>query len=355
MRICFLGDGSSIHIKRWLYYFQEKGHQVHLITFSDVKLENIEVHKIGEFDINQDGGNWRYILKAGEVKKIIKKINPDVVNAHYVTSYGFIAALTGFKNLVISAWGSDILVAPKRNIVYKLITKFALDRAKLITSDSDFMSEETRKLTKVRTITVPMGVEKGLCSLERKDENKEIKILSLRTVNKNSNIDIIVKAFSKILKNIKDKNIKLIITNDGPEMDNIKNLINELQIQDRVEIRGFISREELLNLLITSQVFVSILDSDSTSVTLLEAMACGVLPIVSDLPANKQWIEEKVNGIILKELKEEELYTAIKLCIEDNNLKDNAEGLNRDIILKKAIWEDNMAVVEKEYEQIYSI
>ncbi|MCY6958620.1 glycosyltransferase family 4 protein [Clostridium brassicae] len=349
MRVCFLGDGNSIHIKRWLYFFRDRGHEVHLITFSNTDLDDIIVHKVGKFDINQDGGNWRYILKSGEIKKIIKEINPYIVNAHYVTSYGFIGALTGFKNLAISAWGSDILVAPKRNAVYRWITKFALNKAKIVTSDSEFMSDEIRKLTNTKTITVPMGVERELCFLDREEKEDEFKILSLRTVNKNSNIDIIVKAFAKLVKSEENKKMKLIITNDGPEMDNIKNLIKELEIEDKVEIRGFVSRQELLNLLTSSQIFISILNSDSTSVTLLEAMACGVLSIVSDLPANRQWIEDKTNGLVLKNINEEELYNAIKMAMEDDKLKGKAENINRETIIKKALWEDNMSFVEKEY------
>lgn len=352
MKICFLGDGNSIHIRRWLYFFRDKGHEVHLVTFSNTELDGIIVHKVGNFDINQEGGNWKYILKYKDVQKIIKKINPYIVNAHYVTSYGFIGALTGFKNLIISTWGSDILVAPKKNAIYRWITKFALNKAKLITSDSEFMSEEIKTLTNTKTITVPMGVERELCYLNRQENENEFKILSLRTVNKNSNIDIIVKAFSKLVKSQQERNIKLIITNDGPEIGNINKLIDQLEIRDKVEMRGFISREELLQLLTSSQMFISILNSDSTSVTLLESMACGVLPIVSDLPANKQWVENEVNGLVLNELNELKLYDAINKCIEDKNLNENAKHINRNIILEKAIWSDNMDFVEREYLQL---
>ncbi|WP_461206454.1 glycosyltransferase family 4 protein [Clostridium sp. DL1XJH146] len=349
MRICFLGDGNSVHIKRWLSFFRNKGYDVHLITFSTVVYENITVHKVGKHNINQNGGNWKSIFSTLEIKKILKEIKPDIINAHYVTSYGFIAALTGIKPLVISAWGSDILVTPKQNKFYKNITKFTLNRADLITSDSDIMSKEINQLSRSKTITVPMGVEKILCDFERKDNINEIKILSLRTLNKNSNIDTIVKSFSKIVKEYKDMTLKLIIINDGPEKNNIRNLIEELGICEDIEMKGFVSRKELLDLMISSQIYISIPTSDSTSVTLLEAMACGIPIIVSDLQANREWIENRINGLVLNRIDEEVLYENIKSIINNNKLKEDFFKINRDIILKRAIWDDNMETVEREY------
>lgn len=350
MKICFLGDGNSIHIQRWLDYFKNRGHEVHLISFSVVSLEGIFVHKIGDVDINENGGNWRYLLQIKKIKSLLKEINADIVNAHYITSYGLIAALSGSKNLVLSAWGSDILVTPKKNIVYKILTKFALNRSKLITSDSDIMTEEIIKMTKVKTITVPMGVEEKLLHLKRSENG--IKILSLRTVNKNSNIDLIVKAFHKLSEIEKDINIKLIITNSGSEMNNIKKMIEDMDLQEKVEIKGFVSREKILELLTTSQIFVSVLTSDSTSVTLLEAMATGVFPIVSNLPANKQWIENGKNGLVIEEFKEEELFNALRSAIKNSDLRVEAAEVNKIIIKERALWENNMGLVEKEMEEI---
>lgn len=351
MKICFLGDGNSIHIQRWLDYFKNRGHEVHLISFSMVSLEGIIVHKVGDVDINENGGNWRYLLQVKKIKSLLKKINADIVNAHYITSYGLIAALSGAKNLVLSAWGSDILVTPKKNIVYKILTKFALNRSKLITSDSDIMTEEIIKMTKVKAITVPMGVEENLLQLKR-SEDDGIKILSLRTVNKNSNIDLIVKAFHKLSEVEKDKNIKLIITNSGSEMDNIKKMIEDMHLQKMVEIKGFVSRDEILELLTTSQLFVSVLTSDSTSVTLLEAMATGVFPIVSNIPANKQWIENGKNGLIVENFNEEDLFNALMDAIKNLRLREEAALLNKRIINERALWENNMGLVEKEMEEI---
>lgn len=352
MRICFLGHGKSVHIKRWIEFFKNRGHDVHLITFADIDIKGISVYNVGSFNINSNGGNWRYIGKVQEIRRLLKMISPDIINAHYVTSYGFIGALTGFKPLVLSAWGSDILVTPKENIVYKMITKFALNKADLVTSDSNYMTKEILNLTDTRTITVPMGVERELCNLERCEDSTEYRVLSLRSIDKNSNIDLIVRAFSVFVNKYNHKSAKLILVNDGPEMDNIKKLISEENIEDNVEIKGFVQREELLKLLLSSNIYISIPTSDSTSVTLLEAMASGIINIVSDIPANTEWIQDGVNGIIVKGNDIDSIAGSIQSAIDNSKLKQDSIKINRDIILKRALWDDNMKYIEQEYMKL---
>jgi L-malate glycosyltransferase len=354
MKICFFGDGGSVHIIRWVEYFVNRNHEVHLITFANIELieslsesNNFHLHKIGNVSIGSSGGNWKYLLYLMSVKKLLNKIKPDIVNAHYVTSYGFIASLLKIKSLVLSAWGSDILVTPNKNYVYKYITKFALCNCTLITSDSEYMAKIIGNYTKKKVITIPMGVDKLLCKLKREEHSDKIRILSARTIDKNCNVEYIIKAFKKF--NDKHGASKLIITNNGPEILNIKKLIDELDLNDKIELQGFVTRDNLVNLLLTSDLYVSIPTSDSTSVTLLESMACGSIPVVSNLPANCEWITDSYNGLVLMSIDEHCLFEVLMKAVQDKDLKKRCEVENRKIILQRAIWEDNMSAIEKEY------
>lgn len=352
MRICFLGNGRSVHTKRWLEFFRDNGYEVYLITFMDVDIEGVTVYNVGSFDINPNGGNWKYICKLGRIKKILKEINPDIVNAHYITSYGFLGALDGFRPLVLSAWGTDILVTPGENFIYKMITKYTLNKADLITSDSEYMTKVITVFTSVRTITVPMGVEKRLLCAERNDNNNSLALLSLRTIDKNSNIDLVVKAFSILVKKYGLTDAKLTIVNDGPEMDNIKKVIDEERISQNVDIRGFVSRDELIGMLLSSSINISIPTSDSTSVSLLEGMACGIMNIVSDIPANTEWIQDGINGVIIRENSAEGIAKVIHDTYSNNEFRKNSIKVNKEIITQRALWDDNMKSIETEYKAL---
>ncbi len=353
MKICFLGDIGSIHIRRWIEYFRDNGNKVYVISFNNYRIEGVNVTYLGEnININSSGGNINYLKKIKEIKRMIKEINPDIINAHYVTSYGFIAALIKDRPLVISTWGSDILVTPKKNFIYKLLTQYSLKKGDLITSDSNNMTKEIKKLTRNHStvITRPMGIDPNQFNLEGTEKNREKILLSMRTLCDNSNIDIILKAFKKVLDY--DKDIKLVITNSGEKENEVLQNIKALGIEKSVEFLGFISHEQVIDLLKKSFIFISIPTSDSTSVTLLEAMACGTFPIVSDIPANNEWIVNNTNGLILEDNSEEKLNRLIQCVLGNNELVKKARIENKNIIDNNAIWDDNMRDIKEYYQNL---
>ena len=131
MKICFLAPSNSAHTKKWCEYFASQGHEVHVISFCDEEIEGVHLHYVstganaGVGDVQK----LKYLLQAGKVRRIVKEIGPDIVNAHYATSYGTVAALAGLKNSIVSVWGSDIYVFPKKSPLHRLLLKFSLARA----------------------------------------------------------------------------------------------------------------------------------------------------------------------------------------------------------------------------------
>lgn len=347
MKICFLGDGNSIHVKRWAEFFYNKGHEVHLITFNNTNIENISIHIIAKIEINQSGGNWKYLLHLRRVKKIIEDISPDIINAHYITSYGLMAALTGFKNIILTAWGSDILITPKKNIAYRLLASYSLRKAVLVTCESNYLNSEIKKLSNANVITIPMGVNAQICYSERNLSQDKFTFVSLRALIENSNIELIILAFAQLIHKYKFTNIELIIGNDGPLKDKINDMIDELKINEYVKLVGFLNGKDLHALLLSSNVHISIPSSDSTSVTLLEAMGSGIINIVSNIPANLEWITNGYNGLVLESFDEKKLEACMLESLNNNDIYENSLENNRRLIIERAIWEDNMNLVEK--------
>lgn len=353
MKICFLGDISSIHLVRWVEYFRDNGHSVSVISFSKGNISGVEVRYIGHnININGGGGNKQYLKKIGVIKKIVKEIGPDIINAHYLTSYGLIGAIIKDRPLIVSTWGSDILVTPKKNIIYKKLTKYVLKKSNLVTSDSNFMSKEIEELgyPNNKIITSPMGIDINLFNSNGRKVNSTKVFLSMRTLCLNSNIDTIIKAFNIVHK--KNKDTKLIITNSGDTKKHILDLINKLRLEDYVDYRGFVSRNDVARLLRESDVYLSIPTSDSTSVNLLEAMNSGILPIVSDLPANREWINNNENGLVLKNIDEIELADLMIKSVENSELIYGAMEINTSIIQDRAIWKNNMQIILDNYNKL---
>ena len=332
-----LADGTSAHTVKWIKELVKR-FDIYIISFNGVSEELrclVPEGKNYDFktDINVSGGNFvvlKYVLKVAE---IIKMVAPSFINAHYITSYGTVAVLAamlcGYKRRVIlSTWGTDILVTPWKNKVYFGLTKFLLNKASIVTSDSNYMTEIIHKIVKnVEVMTFPFGIE-SMPEVSFSEKNYQL-CFSNRALEKNYNVDVVIKYFAEMHK--VNSNIRLVIAHDGTEKQNLVKLVKSYAIENKVDFVGFLNENEQKEYYRKSGYYFSLPASDSTSVSLLEAMAYGCIPIVSDIPANKEWIINGENGLIVKD----------SICLEDVDER-NAFKINRNIILKKAIWSDNI-------------
>ena len=326
-------DAKSSHTLKWLKELI-KYYDIYLVSLNGYRKEILDYISrdrllILNESVNQSGGNVKLISKYFALQKLIKEIKPKYINAHYLSSYGIIAALIKRKypkiKLIQSTWGTDILVTPFENFFKRKVAAFALNIADLITSDSYFMSDKIKELSNNGNIlTFPFGLDSiDLNQDYKKDENL---IFSNRALIKNYNIDKIIEWFL----NLDNKELKLIIANDGNMKDELENFVKSNNLTSRVEFVGFLNQSEQREIYKKAKYYISIPSSDSTAVSLLEAMSYGCIPIVSNIPANREWIIGGCNGIFWnKELR-------------NLNIDNNAAKINQEIISKKAIFSNSI-------------
>ena len=130
MKICYVAPGDVIHTIRWVKYFADNGDEVHLIAryFGECGLENVNLHLLKRFSLRFGflGDLLSYVFCIIQVRGLIKKINPDIVHGHNILCHGLFSALSSFHPLVLTVWGSDVLINPKSSIIYKFLVKFLL-------------------------------------------------------------------------------------------------------------------------------------------------------------------------------------------------------------------------------------
>ena len=347
MRLCFLGDAGSIHLQRWIHYFLKAGYHVDVISFRPCAIQGAKVHLLAQ----GNGGRLAYLKAVCKIRRLIREIQPDLLHAHYATSFGLLGLVSGFKPLVVTAWGSDVLVAPKESIVLKTIVEQVLKHADALTSDSLNMSERMRELLNghegiLKTIT--MGVSRDWFEQISDSEKKPLQIVSLRGHQTNYNIDVLIQAMAEVTKAV--PKAQLIVAGEGPETEGLRVLSSSLGIDKNVHFVGQLPHEAVQNYLNESSISASVPSSDATAVSLLETMACGSFPIVTDLPANREWVEDNVNGLLVPIKDSKALAEAIIRALEDVALRDKAREINRQRVENKAIWEDNMGEVEELYQ-----
>lgn len=356
MKICLLADGESIHTIRWCKHFFGLGHEIHLITFKKVEMDDIHIHFIDTGKINVEGGNWKILLKFLHIKKVIKSINPDVLHSLYTTSYGLIGALSGFHPHIVTPLGSDILITPQKSIIYRALLRYTFKKADLITSMAPHMKDVMLKLgvPSVKITDIVLGINTEIFNKKNRRLSKDnFVICSTRNLEHVYNIPQFLSAIALVKSKIPTLKVKII--GDGSLRSELERLTRELKIDDVVSFLGKVPQNKVVELLNSSHISVTVSLSDGNSLSLIEAMACGTYPIASDIPANHEWIKEGVNGNFVKINGVQELADIIqKVYLNFDTIIDNAMLESDKIIADKGTWQINMLKMENIYKEISS-
>lgn len=327
MRICYLSDASSVHTKKWCKFFSSRGYDIHVISLNDGVIEGATVHSLAlkVDDIKKDSSYKKgaYLKNIFKVKKLVKEIKPDILHAHYASSYGILGSLCNFKPYILSVWGSDIYDFPKQNILFEQIIKYNLKKAELIFSTSKAMATETNKYTSKEIIVTPFGVDTNKFKRlnNEKDSKEYITIGTIKTLEKKYGIDYLIKAFALLCE--KGHNIRLEIYGTGSEENNLRKLTKELEVEDKVLFGGYIKEEQVINKFNSFDlaVFPSTLDSESFGVAAVEAEACGVPVVISDTPGLMEATKPGYTSLVAKKKDYKDLADKIERFLVDKELR----------------------------------
>lgn len=319
MKILIAGP-ESIHLSN--YCRAIKPYVDEIIFISENSFSIPEAKK--SFIVNFRGNFLKWTFNFKKLKKIILKEKPDVVHIHQINRLAFFVskALEGTKiPLISTAWGSDVLLVPQGNFIYKKMTTFVIKRSVFATADATVMIEAMKKLqnenSKYQLLLYGIEPVRPL--------SKEKIIFSNRLHKPLYNIDIIIRDFADFSKQNSDW--QLYIAGEGTETKKLKELVSQLNINERVNFIGWLNKAENDANYAKASIYVSVPSSDGTSVSLLEAMSANCIPVVSDLPVSHEWIKDGVNGIIYKSNKnpfEESLMVDKEKCFAINQEKINS-------------------------------
>lgn len=312
MKIVLLSGASSIHTVRWANGLSSAGHTVHVITQHptiDPFLEAVHVHQFPY------SGVLGYFLMVPKVKRLLRNLRPDIVNAHYASGYGTTARLTNYHPWILSVWGSDVYDFPYKSILHKFLIKKNILSADNVASTSLAMARQTQSLIpelKELAIT-PFGVElKNYEKIRVIHENNENDIIigTVKTMARKYGIDILIKAFSEVHTRLQRNNpelakkIKLRLVGGGPQLSELKDLANRLNISKLVTFVGQVPHTQVPNELEKMDIYVALsrLDSESFGVAIIEAGAAGRPVIVSNVGGLPEvTVQDKTGLVVPKE------------------------------------------------------
>jgi len=287
------------------------------------------------------------------VRRALDRFDPHVVNAHFVPNYGLIAALARVMPWVLSTWGSDIMLLPEKSLFHMMRTRFVVRRAAFVTSDADVMSRRIVELgaRPERVVTFPYGVDRNIFHPAAPfPAGETLRVLCNRKMEPIYDVGTIVAAFAEVSKSI--PGARLTLAGSGSQRRALENRVQADALDLAVSFVGDVPHSAVPDLLRRHDIFISAALSDTTSVSLLEAMACGLFPVVSDIPANREWIEHGANGFIVPPRNPHALADAITEAWRNPGLRVAARQKNADLIEARADWYRNMSVVDDLFRRL---
>jgi len=303
----------------------------------------------------------QYIPNLLKTIRILKKVNPDLVHLHAQHYYSPAIILCNIP-YVLTSWGTEVLTLPNENILIRMSSKKAAMKASRVTVDANILKTIWTRIgipnDKIEVIPFGVNLEtfnpkvdgsKARKTLGIKDD--DIVLISTRALhNHHYNVESFIRAIPMILKSF--DHVKFIIKGEGPLKRYFQKLANELGISRQTYFVGLVPHNQMANYLKAADIYVSTCFVDTTSVSLLEAMACGLAPIVTDIPGNREWITNGVNGFLFPPKNPQALAEKAIALIKNDSLRKRFGERCFQTVKQKASWKESVSRMEHIYQSI---
>jgi len=349
MKILFLAPANSIHTTRWVNEMARRNHEVHLVSLHPV---GDPLDKRIQFHRPPFPASIGYYANYPWVRSLAKRVNPDIVNAHYASGYGTLARLVDFHPTLLSIWGSDVFDFPYEARWKKRMIKKNLDAADRVASTSRIMKQQAENLfSPKREIAItPFGVDCSVFCPQPKSPNDIFRIGTVKMLSPKYGISCLIEAFA-IAKGEGLRSAELILVGDGPQRKALEELSVTLNVRDSVKFIGPVPHAEVPNWLGSFHIYaaLSVLDSESFGVSVVEASACGLPVVVSDAGGLPEVVLDGKTGFIVPKREARTAAEKILLLAADADLRYRMGREGRAYALNHYEWSENADRMEHLY------
>ncbi len=362
MRILYFSLGYSTHDYRFLKSISDGGHEVFFVQLEG-NTRMVEDRLVPE-NVTQviwKGGRepfrWRNFAKLTlDFRRLTKEIKPDLIHAGPIQTCAFIAVLGGFRPILTISWGFDLMDDVHRNKWWEWVTRYTLKRSTFFTSDANVTRDKAVRygMNPEKTIVFPWGVD-----LEHfKPSTFNLQPANLPTFTLFCNrswetrygVDVLARAFVKVAQ--QNENVDLILLNGGSQGGKIRQILQSGGVLDRVTFGGQISQTDLPRWYHMADLYISPSHVDGSSVSLMEALACGLPCLVSDIPANQEWVVDDENGWLFRDGDVNHLAEKILAAISQREKLPEIGRASRRSAEMRADWKKNAEALMNVYRSL---
>ncbi|HVB57114.1 MAG TPA: glycosyltransferase [Candidatus Acidoferrales bacterium] len=340
----------------------ELGHEVHAIDFESelngnylqgrddlhamavAKLTRAVagVHMIPGKDISQ----WRYLRYAPRLRKICKDIHADVLLSLWGGGFAMISCASGIRPYAVFLGGGDIL---RVSGMQKMLSRYALNQAAVSFANGQYFGERAKAFAPNALIhPIYLGVDTNKF-VPGAPPASPVVIICTRGFLPVYNNRYLIEALAQLPESLPD--FRVIFTSAGQSLNETRDLSDRIltpAMRQRVQFLNGVTDEGMLANLRGAHIYTSLSRYDGTSISLLEALSCGLFPILSDIPQNREWIDPQIRNGMLVPLDQPARYAEqLAQAIRNETHRKSVAAFNREFILQRADGRKTMAQVAK--------
>lgn len=363
MKVLMVADARSVHTRRWAVSLYSRGIDIVLFSLYPSPDDFFETRGIPFYyydvftykrknSIPMAGRLLRHFQAVRVLKALIRKEKPDILHAHYATSFGLVAALAGFHPFIVSVWGSDVYEFPYLSALNGKTVRMIFRKADKILSTSHAMAVQTSRFTDRRIEITPFGVDMELFRPVKERNNGCFVVGNVKTLSPKYGIDVLIKAYGIFRRRNPELESRLVIVGDGPCRGQYRQLCSDLGLSQYVEFVGRVDNSELPRYYNSFSVAVSLSNSESFGVVAVEAMSCCCPVVVSDADGFKEIVEDTVTGFIVPKGNPDAAAAAIQRFADDPDLRCAMGEAGRRRVEKYFNWDDNVSKMIDIYRNV---
>lgn len=362
MRIIYFSKNYTSHDYRFLSSLSKTEHEVYYLKLEANKRQTEDrpvpetIHQL-LWAGGQSEFRWRDIARFTlDLRRLIQSIKPDLIHAGPIQNCAFIAALSGFRPILAMSWGYDLVMDADRTAWMRWVTQYTLKRSAFFVSDADVSRRKAIRfgMDPEKTIIFPWGtdIEHFTQKTFQRSHAKTFTLFCSRTWEAIYGVDVLAKAFVRV--GAINPDINLILLGGGSQGSKIRQILMNGGVMERVHFGGHVSQADLPRWYHMADLYISPSHVDGSSVTLMEALASGLPCLVSDIPGNKEWIQDGVNGWLFRDGDAEDLAEKILYAVRNRSLFEGIGAAARKTAEEKADWKKNFGKLLEAYNRSLS-
>ena len=371
MRLLYFSRDYSTHDRRFLSALAQTAHQVYYLRL-ERRGHVLEDRPLpAQIEIVPWAGGERPARRSdgprllADLKRVIRQVQPDLVQAGPLQTAALLAALSGFRPLLSMSWGYDLIHDAGRSPLWRWATRFALKHSAALLGDSAIVRKlaVSYGMPDHKIVTFPWGIDLQHYSppdptgpgtpLDHLGWGKDVFVLlSTRGWEPIYGVDVLAQGFARAAQ--AHPELRLLMLGSGSLAGCLREIFMQAGVLDQVYFPGYAGQADLPRYYRAADLYLSASHSDGSSISLLEAMACARPVLVSDIPGNCEWVAPGQQGWLFPDGDARSLAEGIELALSQRSQLAEMGRQARSLVEQRANWEKNFKILLSTYETLLS-